>query len=92
MVVHNDILLEEAVDVEALAHRQVGVLAALVMDLAAVALVADVDEVVEADGVADLKPLSLSRGVDLLDDARALVAHGHRLPVVPSQAHQVGVA
>lgn len=92
MIIDEHKLLEEPVDVEALAGGQVGVLAALVVDLAAVALVADVDEVVEPHGVADLEPFPLGRQVDLLDHPGPLVAHRHRRPVAPRQAHQVRVA
>lgn len=75
MVVDDGVLLEEAVDAEALQLGLAG-LAAQVVYEAAVALEAAAEEVVESDRVAHFEALALGRGVDLVDEADTLVTDG----------------
>lgn len=88
MIIHHGILGEEAVRGKALQQLLSG-LAAQVMDLAAGALEAAVEDVEEADGVAFFESLVGGAGVEGGDDARALVADRYGLSGVLGQRHHV---
>ena len=74
MVVYYAVLLEETIDEEALELRLTG-LAAQIVNLAAIALEAAAEEIIPADGIADLETLALGGRVDLVDIAYTLVAY-----------------
>jgi hypothetical protein len=75
VVVDDGVLLEEAVDAEALQLGLAG-LAAQVVNEAAVAFEAAAEKIIKADRVANFEALAFGRGVDLVDEADALVANG----------------